>query len=108
MARTSATEPPSCDLEARQKEWASDSETEAAGLAEANGGADAEGPQTFLFVRMGERVSFLELRQPGEWVLGRAADAHVIVEDAQASRQHAKLTLAAGVLSVEDLKSRNG
>jgi two-component system response regulator AtoC len=98
------------DLDERQREWANDDETEAASLVPAGAPDCLEpgAPQTFLVVRAGAHVSFLDLRDPGEWIVGRAADAGVVVDDRQVSRHHAKLTLSSGVLAVEDLGSRNG
>jgi transcriptional regulator with PAS, ATPase and Fis domain len=96
-------------LDEREREWAEDSETEAAAsagiAAEAAAGPE---PEIFLIVRQGDRVSFLDLSDPGEWVIGRGADADVVVEDRQVSRRHARLRLSAGVLAIEDLGSRNG
>lgn len=41
-------------------------------------------------------------------VIGRAADADVVLRDPEASRRHARLDLAGGVPYVSDLDSRNG
>jgi DNA-binding NtrC family response regulator/ribosome-associated protein YbcJ (S4-like RNA binding protein) len=94
-------------LEERRREWAEDPETESASLEEAPRHEDAR-PQTFLIVRQSERVVFVDLTDPGEWVVGRTANADVVVDDRQVSRRHAKLRLSSGVLAIEDLGSRNG
>jgi two-component system response regulator AtoC len=94
-------------LDERRREWAEDPETEATGLPGSPSSRAAE-PQTFLIVRQSERVAFLDLSDPGEWVVGRAPDVDVVVEDHQVSRRHAKLYLSSGVLAIEDLGSRNG
>ena len=96
------------DLDARRAEWADDSETEAASVA---GGAEPEGGgagRMFLIVRQGDKLSFLDLDDPGEWILGRAAGAAVVVDDRQVSRHHAAIRLRSRVLSIADLGSRNG
>jgi transcriptional regulator with PAS, ATPase and Fis domain len=110
MARPTVTQPPSRDLQNRQREWAEDDrETEAASLmGAASETTESIAPQTFLMIREGERASFLELCDPGEWIIGRSPDAHVVVDHRQVSRHHARLTLAQGVLAIEDLGSRNG
>ena len=41
-------------------------------------------------------------------MFGREADCHVVLSDGRVSRRHARLSLRAGVLTFEDLGSRNG
>jgi two-component system, NtrC family, response regulator AtoC len=106
---TTAAPEGATELEERQREWAEDNETEATAI----GGSTSEAApsaeqQTFLIVRQSEHVSFLNLPDPGEWVVGRGADCQVVVDDRQVSRRHAKLHLSAGALAIEDLGSRNG
>ena len=106
--KPSATLPSSSSAsEERRREWADDAETEATAIPASTDEAAGE-LQTFLIVRQSERVAFLDLNDPGEWVVGRAPDADVVVDDRQVSRKHATLRLASGVLSIEDLGSRNG
>jgi DNA-binding winged helix-turn-helix (wHTH) protein len=45
---------------------------------------------------------------PGVHIIGRAPDAAVRVDDSGVSRQHARITIAAGVAMIEDLGSKNG
>lgn len=45
---------------------------------------------------------------PGENILGRAADARVLVDLARVSRQHARIVVEEGRAVVEDLGSKNG
>ena len=60
-----------------------------------------------LLTVSGDRI---ELERNRSYLLGRSADCEVVVQDIASSRKHARLTLggAAGVVLVEDLKSRNG
>jgi len=44
----------------------------------------------------------------GVHVIGRASDALVTIDDPAVSRHHARVTVAQGVLTLEDLGSRNG
>jgi DNA-binding CsgD family transcriptional regulator len=46
--------------------------------------------------------------EPGEYIVGRAKDAAIVVQDLSLSRRHARLVRGANSLSVEDLDSRNG
>jgi two-component system response regulator AtoC len=100
---------PDLDLEARQREWSQDSETDTAHVEhDVQEDGSKLSPQTFLVIRANNQASFLDLHEHGEWIVGRAPDAQVVVNDRQVSRHHAKLTLADGYLAVEDLGSRNG
>src|ERR1700722_5328084 len=98
------------ELDERQREWADNSETEAAPIS-----LDPNEPpgipavsETFLIVRNGDRFSQLALHEGGEWIVGRGAEAHIVACDQRVSRRHTKLTFQAGVFAVEDLGSRNG
>ena len=55
--------------------------------------------------RAGER---LVLPTTGTWVIGRAEDADVCIDDAESSRKHAELTLDADGAVVGDAGSKNG
>ncbi len=46
--------------------------------------------------------------EPGEYIIGRDATCHVVVEAEQVSRHHARLTFNSFELLVEDLGSSNG
>jgi DNA-binding winged helix-turn-helix (wHTH) protein len=48
------------------------------------------------------------LLDEGETVLGRAADASHRIESATVSRRHARIVLAAGIATIEDLGSKHG
>lgn len=50
----------------------------------------------------------VELNEGQSVVVGRGAGCDVVLDDDLASREHLRLSLAAGVLTVEDLGSRNG
>lgn len=45
---------------------------------------------------------------PGVHVIGRSPEAAVRVDDSGVSRQHARITIGAGVATLEDLGSKNG
>lgn len=44
----------------------------------------------------------------GEWLIGRAADCDIVIDDHAVSRRHALLSSRAGCCSIRDLGSRNG
>jgi len=46
--------------------------------------------------------------EPGEYIIGRDATCHIVVDAEQVSRHHARLTFNAFELLVEDLGSSNG
>ncbi len=60
-----------------------------------------------LLTVAGDRI---ELERNRSYILGRATNCDVVVQDIASSRTHARLTLggARGVVLIEDLKSRNG
>jgi len=61
-----------------------------------------------------ERLVYLQLNgerlflQPGENVVGRGGDANILIDDHQVSRHHARIVLQPGVITIQDLASRNG
>jgi DNA-binding NtrC family response regulator len=55
-----------------------------------------------------EGTAFLELREPGSAVVGRAFPADLVVPEPSLSRLHARFTWADGILTVTDLESKNG
>jgi pSer/pThr/pTyr-binding forkhead associated (FHA) protein len=59
-------------------------------------------------VRVEQQEQTRTLRVPLPATIGRAANANLIVTDAQVSRMHARIELHDGTLSVRDLGSRNG
>lgn len=69
----------------------------------ASAGGDAAGPALFL-VRDAQRF---ELR-PGENVLGRSADAAVVVDHSSVSRRHAVVRVEEAQATIEDCGSKNG
>lgn len=52
----------------------------------------------------GERI----VLQPGENIIGRGRDANVVIESHEVSRHHARIVLAPGGMTIEDLQSKNG
>ncbi len=58
----------------------------------------------FLLDRDGEEI---ELEQ-GKNILGRDATASVVIDDGTVSRRHARITIAGGKATLEDLGSKNG
>lgn len=60
---------------------------------------------TTLKLRVGERIIPLA---DGEYVLGRAADCDIILDDSDASRRHARVVVRDQAVVIEDLASRNG
>jgi DNA-binding NtrC family response regulator len=68
----------------------------------------ASGPRTSLVLYYGERVEVLPLAPDAPIVIGRSAPADVVVREPNLSRQHARFTLVAEGVRVEDLGSTNG
>ena len=58
----------------------------------------------FLLDRDGEVI----VLEPGENVLGRDVSASVSIDDGTVSRRHARITIASGSATIEDLGSKNG
>src|SRR5262245_44780140 len=46
--------------------------------------------------------------ETNEVVVGRAADAGLVLQDGRASRRHARITRRSGVFVIRDLQSNNG
>ncbi len=66
-------------------------------------------PLTQILVRGADSEVLLETTVgPGEYVLGRAAEADICVEADLVSRQHARLTIDFDRIFIEDLQSANG
>jgi pSer/pThr/pTyr-binding forkhead associated (FHA) protein len=83
--------------------WSSHPPTEAEGEH-----IQADTAPASLFLRHGDRLQAIDLRDGADLVVGRVAGAHVVVDDAKVSREHARFTLREGAVHVEDLRSRNG
>ncbi|MBL8742971.1 MAG: FHA domain-containing protein, partial [Myxococcales bacterium] len=64
--------------------------------------------QATLLVRLPDRTAAVTVEQGKTIVVGRGADADIVVDDSRVSRAQAVFRLQAGVLVVEDLGSRNG
>ena len=62
----------------------------------------------YLVVRAGEETRVIDLREGEALIFGRGDDANVRIDDAKASREHVRVSCKAGVLTLEDLGSRNG
>src|SRR4051794_7219082 len=65
-------------------------------------------PETKIIVSKGGEVLAQRVVTPGDYVLGRAADADIQFEADLVSRQHAKLIVNYNDVLVEDLGSSNG
>jgi DNA-binding winged helix-turn-helix (wHTH) protein len=61
-------------------------------------------PDHFLLDRDGEEITL----EPGESILGRDAAASVVIDDGTVSRRHARIRIAGGKATIEDLGSKNG
>ena len=72
--------------------------------------AGPEGARGFLVVQIegGESSRLIDLHDGVEVTFGRSRSATVTVDHASVSRVHARVRRAAGVVTVEDLGSRNG
>ncbi len=66
------------------------------------------GGPLYLLVLSGTAARAVPLPGDGEFVIGRAADAAVRLDEAAVSRQHAAINVRAGQASVRDLGSHNG
>jgi DNA-binding NtrC family response regulator len=64
--------------------------------------------RSYLVVREGERSQVIDVDEGDEIVLGRSSSATVHIEDAKASREHARMWRRGGELHLVDLGSRNG
>src|SRR6185369_6516618 len=73
--------------------------------------AGAAAPQTLLaevhvFVNGAQLAKYAV--EHGEYIIGRDATCHIVVDAEQVSRHHARLTFSAFELIIEDLGSSNG
>jgi DNA-binding NtrC family response regulator len=72
-------------------------------------GPAPSGPaRAYLILREGDRTEVLNLDDGDEIVLGRSSEATARIEDAKASREHARVSRRGGAIKVVDLGSRNG
>jgi DNA-binding winged helix-turn-helix (wHTH) protein len=76
----------------------------AAGPRPARPGGNAGNVRRFRIVAGGEEIALA----PGEHILGRSDDAAVFVDDANVSRQHARIIVRGDAATLEDLGSKNG
>jgi DNA-binding NtrC family response regulator len=72
------------------------------------GGKLPPSPLAYLIVRQGEATQVIDLHEGDEIILGRAAEATVTLDDARASREHARVRRQGGEIVLTDLGSRNG
>ena len=63
--------------------------------------------RAYLIVRQGERCEVVEIPDRGEAIIGRSAEASVVIDEARVSRKHASVRWRGPELVVEDLGSRN-
>jgi DNA-binding NtrC family response regulator len=73
-----------------------------------SGASQPPRPLAYLIVREGEATQVIDLHEGDAIVLGRAADATVTLDDARASREHARVRRQGGAIMLTDLGSRNG
>jgi DNA-binding NtrC family response regulator len=66
------------------------------------------GERAYLLVRRGERTEVIDVEDGDELLLGRGADATIQIDDAKASREHARIGRRGDALYIQDLGSRNG
>jgi two-component system response regulator AtoC len=64
--------------------------------------------RAYLIVRRADGSEVIEVPESSEAVLGRGAEATLVVDDARVSRRHACVRWDGGELVIEDLGSRNG
>lgn len=67
-------------------------------------GTSTRGASRFLILWERRRRRLPE----GETIVGRGHDADVVLDDASVSRHHARIVAWDGVVTIEDLKSKNG
>lgn len=65
-------------------------------------------PHTELIALAGGQEVFREMLPPGEYVIGRGADARIMLPSEKVSRRHALLTLNYFEWLIEDFQSANG
>jgi DNA-binding NtrC family response regulator/pSer/pThr/pTyr-binding forkhead associated (FHA) protein len=66
------------------------------------------GSRAYLVVREGDRTQVIDLDEGAEILIGRSSQATVRIDDAQASREHARIERRGGSLRLTDLGGRNG
>ncbi len=66
------------------------------------------GDGAYLVVREGQATQVIDLADGDDVILGRASEATIHVDDAKASREHARFSRRGRLITVEDLGSRNG
>ena len=64
--------------------------------------------RVYLLVFQGDSSRMIPLRSDGDVVIGRDANADVVIQDGSVSRNHARLTLVDGLATIGDLQSQNG
>jgi two-component system, NtrC family, response regulator AtoC len=69
---------------------------------------EAAADRLYLLLLEGNTSTLVPLPREGAVVIGRAAGADVVVEDASVSRQHARVGVAEGEAFIADLGSHNG
>jgi two-component system response regulator AtoC len=69
--------------------------------------ARASMDQVYLVCQRDERLDVVPLAEGGDVLIGRT-EGTILVDSPRVSRRHARIALSAGVLTVEDLGSRNG
>ncbi|HEY6051490.1 MAG TPA: FHA domain-containing protein, partial [Thermoanaerobaculia bacterium] len=65
------------------------------------------GPPRFAYRLLGRHGREIALSE-GESIVGRDADSTVFIDDGSVSRRHARIRIAAGEATIEDLQSKNG
>lgn len=70
--------------------------------------ADTPASQPYLLIITRDHARQHTVEQDGVFVLGRALDADILVEDDSVSRQHARLQVSDNRIVLEDLHSHNG
>ncbi|MDB4966525.1 MAG: hypothetical protein JWN44_2214 [Myxococcales bacterium] len=64
--------------------------------------------RAYLVVREGERAQVIVLDEGADILFGRSPEATVRIDDAKASREHARIVRQGGVVKLVELGSRNG
>lgn len=59
---------------------------------------------TTILQRAGEKLTLWQ----GENRIGRGGDCEIVIDDAEVSRHHARITVTSGGVTIEDLQSKNG
>ncbi|MEQ1736991.1 MAG: sigma 54-interacting transcriptional regulator, partial [Rhodoglobus sp.] len=64
--------------------------------------------RVYLLVFQGDSSRMVPLKADGDFVIGRDAQADVVIQDGSVSRRHARLSLVDGLANASDLHSQNG